>query len=211
MSEKRNWEDFGLTSMDEAPPLSDIECINPNISGNQNIESVIPGQYQYTILDIAREELRERYGTAFTDSGTAAMAFAQWLNSKHPVRGTHVSAFTGAPQDARLSIAGIVRGNDFVFSLDLSNNIARPVSFYCGAVRDIYSHMLVIPRNLSYAREDDNDSGVLLLDRGDGGEYLAQDALDVLGTLLLVQWSMRLEGRWPWGGPGVEEVMMRSY
>jgi len=203
MSNERNWEDYGLTAMDAAPSLSAMDYVNP--------EPATPEQYQYTILDIAREELREKYGIAFTDSGSPAMAFAQWLNSKHPICRAEVRAFTGAPQDARIVIADMVRGNDFVFSLDLHNNVARPVSFFCGAVRDIYSHSLVIPPNLTYAREDDSDPGVLLLDRGQGADYIAQEALDVFGTLLIVQWAMRLERRWPWGAPAVEQMMMRSY
>jgi hypothetical protein len=40
---------------------------------------------------------------------------------------------------------------------------------------------------------------------------MAQEALNVFGTLLLVQWSIRLENRWPWGGPAVEQMLMRSY
>ena len=211
MDEGKTWEDYGLTPMDAAPPLSELEYVIPELPQNENTGLVIPGQYQYTILDIAREELRERYGTAFTDSGTSSMTFAQWLNSKHPLQRVNVQAFTGAPQDARLVLCELVRGNDFVFSIDLTNNTARPVSFYCGAVRDIYSHELVIPPNLTYAREDDSDPGVLLLDRGHGVDYMAQEALNVFGTLLLVQWSMRLEGKWPWGGPAVEQALMRSY
>lgn len=211
MNEQRTWEDYGLTSMDEAPPLSDIEYAATEASRNEDTDPVIPGQYQYTILDIAREELRERYGCAFSDGSTPAMAFAQWLNSKHPLQRVSVEAFTGAPHDARLVLRELVRGNDFTFSLDLTNSIAKPISFFCGAVRDIYSHPLVIPPNLTYAREDDADPGVLLLDRGDGPDYVPQETLDILGTLLLVQWAMRLEGRWPWGGPAVEQMMMRSY
>lgn len=95
--------------------------------------------------------------------------------------------------------------------LDLLNDLASPVTLICGAVRVIYSHELTIPPSIVYAREDDCDHGVLLLDRGHGADYMDQKSLDVFGKLLLLQWSMSLDNKWPWDGPPVERTMQRAY